>query len=487
MDLRPRLVANKATVPSKRPVVGKTRLSPQTPQSSLKPRFLTVGTFRPSITHEDMMDLFRLLTRAQMPRLIFVNRFFFPDHSATSQILSDLAQHLANAGRDVHVVTSTQIYDDAKAALPVSEIIAGVHVHRVPSTGFGRDTLPGRSIDYVSFYWSMWQCLVALARPGDIIVAKTDPPLTSIVAMAAARRQSARLVNWLQDIYPETAVALGVPFLRGPLAASLIALRNRSLRQAEATVVVGDLMAQKVESLGAPPSRVHVITNWCHDEEIRPVARSENPLRQRWGLADQFVLGYSGNLGRAHEFETVLTTAERLRNEPHFMFLMIGGGKRFEELAQAVKGRDLARSFRFIPYQEQKLLPCSLAVADAHWLSLNPKLEGLIVPSKFYAIAAAGKPIIVIADKNGEIARLVQQHCCGIVVAPGDADALVDGLRRLSSAPEMTSEMGRRARAMLDAHFTRQQALQLWSGLFEHFDKSSASDNHSKDSAAAAR
>ena len=110
---------------------------------------------------------------------------------------------------------------------------------------------------------------------------------------------------------------------------------------------------------------------------------------------------------------------------------MIGGGKRFEELSRAVKRQGLTRSFRFIPYQEQKMLPYSLAVADAHWLSLNPKLEGLIVPSKFYGIAAAGKPIIVIADKNGEIAQLVQQHGCGIVIAPGDADALVDALRLL--------------------------------------------------------
>jgi colanic acid biosynthesis glycosyl transferase WcaI len=82
-----------------------------------------------------------------MPRLIFVNRFFCPDHSATSQILSDLAFHLASAGRDVHIVTSTQ-----QGGVTVSEIIGGTHVHRVPSTGFGRGTLLGRSIDYISFY-----------------------------------------------------------------------------------------------------------------------------------------------------------------------------------------------------------------------------------------------------------------------------------------------------------------------------------------------
>src|SRR5579863_5484587 len=139
-----------------------------------------------------------------MQRLIFVNRFFFPDHSATSQMLSDLAFHLAGTGREVHVVTSTQIYDDPKASLPSREIINDVNVHRVSSTQFGRAALLGRSIDYLSFYRSVWRCLMEIARPGDTIVAKTDPPLVSVVAMAVARRKGARLINWLQDIFPET-------------------------------------------------------------------------------------------------------------------------------------------------------------------------------------------------------------------------------------------------------------------------------------------
>jgi colanic acid biosynthesis glycosyl transferase WcaI len=126
-----------------------------------------------------------------------------------------------------------------------------------------------------------------------------------------------------------------------------------------------------------------------------------------------------------------------------------------------------------MPYQEQKMVPYALAVADVHWLSLNPKLEGLLVPSKFYGIAAAGKPIISITDKNGESARLIQQYGCGIVIEPGDSDDLVNALRSLSNAPETVSEMGRKARAMLDAHFTRQRALERWTELLRQLDKSS--------------
>jgi glycosyltransferase involved in cell wall biosynthesis len=215
-----------------------------------------------------------------MSQLIFVNRFFFPDHSSTSQVLSDLAFHLVAMGRKIHIVTSTQIYDDPEAALPTHEIINAAHVHRVSSTRFGRHNLLGRSIDYLSFYRSVWRCLLAIAREGDIIIAKTEPPLTSIIAKMAAHRTGARLVNRLQDIYPETAIELGVPLLRGPLAATLSAPRNYSLREAEATVVVGELTARKLEGFGIPSERVHVIPNWCNDLEIRPVAQAQNPLRQ---------------------------------------------------------------------------------------------------------------------------------------------------------------------------------------------------------------
>ena len=156
----------------------------------------------------------------------------------------------------MHVITGSQVYDDPRASLPAHDIIRGVYVHRVASTRFGRAGLLGRAVDYGSFYLSAWHGLAGLARRDDIVVAKTDPPLISVVAMAAARRSDARLVNWLQDVYPEVAVELGVPFVRGPVAAALAALRTRSLQQAAANIVVGDLMRAKIRSFGIPAARV---------------------------------------------------------------------------------------------------------------------------------------------------------------------------------------------------------------------------------------
>jgi glycosyltransferase involved in cell wall biosynthesis len=284
--------------------------------------------------------------------------------------------------------------------------------------------------------------------------------------MQVAKLRGLHLVNWLQDIYPEVAMKLGVPFAGGALGRRLARLRDRSLHAAGANVVVGRRMADKICARGISPDRIHIIPNWCDDREIDAVGAADNPLRREWGLNDRFVIGYSGNLGRAHEFDTVLAAAELLQEEP-MIFLFIGGGSKFDELKRQVERRGLNQLFRFLPYQDRALLKYSLSVADVHWVSLKPPVEGLIVPSKFYGIAAAGRPIIAIGAWDGELAHLVRQNDCGFIVAPGDAAALGDVLRRLSTDAEGRAAMGRRARKMLETHFTRRLALTRWEHLLE--------------------
>jgi colanic acid biosynthesis glycosyl transferase WcaI len=402
---------------------------------------------------------------ARSTRLIFLNRFFYPDQSATSQILSDLAFYLAASGADVHVITSRQLYRSPRASLPREELVNQVQVHRVATTRFGRTGLMGRGIDYASYYGSMWSRARSLVDRSDVLIAKTDPPLTSVIAFLVAREKNARLVNWLQDMYPEAAAELGVPMMQGPVGRGLRSLRDLSLRRAAENVVVSDEMGQRVRQRGICSERVHVIPNWAKDEEICPVGREQNPLRAEWGLQRKFVIGYSGNLGRAHEFETVLSAADQLRDRSDIVFVFIGGGYQFELLARAVAERNLQQTFRFFPYQRPELLKYSLNVPDVHLISLKPELEGLIMPSKFYGIAAVGRPIISISSSEGEIARLVRRHDCGLVIEPGTGRALAQALIILTESPARVAKMGQQARAMLDDHFARRHALGHWQQL----------------------
>src|SRR5262250_434664 len=86
------------------------------------------------------------------PKIVFVNRYFHPDQSATSRMLSDLAFRLAERGVSVAVVTSRQLYENPSADLPLREVIHGVTVHRVTTATRGRSRLLGRAMDYVSFH-----------------------------------------------------------------------------------------------------------------------------------------------------------------------------------------------------------------------------------------------------------------------------------------------------------------------------------------------
>ena len=179
------------------------------------------------------------------------------------------------------------------------------------------------------------------------------------------------------------------------------------------------------------------------------------------------MVGHSGNLGRAHDFDTILAASERLRDDPRISFLFIGSGHNLDKLAKLVNSRGLAASFRFIPYQERTFLKYSLGVPDLHWLSLKPQLEGLIVPSKFYGIAAAGRPTIAITAADGEIANLPRNHNCGRVIEPGESEKLAATILELSRNSEQLATMGRNIRAMLDAQFTRRAAFRRWSAVHD--------------------
>jgi colanic acid biosynthesis glycosyl transferase WcaI len=330
-------------------------------------------------------------------------------------------------------------------------------------------------IDYFTFYvsaaWRLWR----LARIGDVVVAKTDPPMLTIIAAPVCGLRGARLVSWLQDIFPETAEALGVGGRPARLAyGTMRRLRNRSLGTAVMSVVLGQRMAETVLKLGIRRERVRIIQNWADGNAIRPVDHGANELRVEWRLADAFVIGYSGNLGRAHDIETLLeamTILERAcegesAQKPHrrLLWLFIGNGALFGPLRTQIEKRALT-SVRFQPYQPSKLLAQSLSAADVHLVSLRPNLEGLIVPSKFYGACAAGRPTIFIGSKDGEISQLIGRHKCGRVIELGDGAGLARAVLELATDPVECRQMGERARRACDAEFDKSIALKQWEKL----------------------
>ena len=152
----------------------------------------------------------------------------------------------------------------------------------------------------------------------------------------------------------------------------------------------------------------------------------KNELRARWNFRpDDIVVGYVGNFGRVHDFDTILEAItlhqQRAKLAPvgdithNIVFLLVGGGAQRARVEHEIALRKLT-NVRLHPYQPSELLPQTLSAADIHLISLRPEMEGLIVPSKFYGIAAVARPAIFIGSSQGEIARLIEHAKCGFTV-----------------------------------------------------------------------
>lgn len=397
-------------------------------------------------------------------KIVFVNRFFYPDTSATSQMLSDLAFHLAE-DHEVHVVTSRLRYDVADGGLPPSERVHGMVAHRVWTSRFGRNSLGGRTLDYLTFYLSATVRLLRLVRRGDVVVAMTDPPLISVSAALAAGLKGGRVVNWLQDLFPEVARELDFTRAARVIGDLLAWCRDRSLSMASCNVVLGDLMAAKVAGLAIPAHRIRVIHNWSSGEQIRPLAPELNPLRREWGLDGKFVVGYSGNMGRAHDFTSLMAAARQLAERRDIVFLLIGAGKQLPELEATVRAQRLP-NVMFRPFQRRETLAHSLTAPDCHIVSLRPALEGLIVPSKLYSSIAAGRPVIFLGAPDGEVGRLLNDGPpFGIQVAPDDVAGLVSAIEGLNADRVRSATLGCAARRLFEQRFDKPLAFARWRAL----------------------
>jgi colanic acid biosynthesis glycosyl transferase WcaI len=396
--------------------------------------------------------------------IVFVNRFFAPDISATSQMLSDLTSALVLKDYSVTVITSRLRYDRVTDALLKQEVWRGVSVMRIWSSAFGRKSLPSRAMDYLTFYLSAMLAILIHGRRGHVLVALTDPPMIGTVLHVFARLRGMRVVHWLQDIFPEVAQAL-LPSAKSAWVFRMAkSLRNISLKRSDAVVVLGERMAERVTLQGVAAAKIHQISNWADETSLAPIAPEQNPMRQSWGLQGQLVVGYSGNLGRAHEFETIIQAIVLTREVENLTFLFIGDGAQLAPLKQRLQALELLDRVHFEGYQPRENLSVSLSAADVHLVSLQPELEGLIVPSKLYGALAVGRPVIFIGDLDGEVARVLNRNQCGVSVAVGDSQTLAQAIQSYLDTTVLSASGALARQAFLQNH-TCAAAVMRWESL----------------------
>jgi colanic acid biosynthesis glycosyl transferase WcaI len=401
----------------------------------------------------------------QRLRVCYFNRSYWPDTTATGQLLTELAEDLVNRhGLAVTVIAGYPIAGDAPAVGP-DEFRNGVRIVRARGTTLSPRRFAGRAINYLTYFVSaVWRAL-RLPRQ-DVTVALTDPPIIGLAALAARPRQG--MVFYCQDIFPEVAGLL--EDFKSPAVNALLDRTNRLLvSRARRIVAIGETMASRlIQGKGASPAKVTVIANWADTSAIVPETKP-NRFSTAHGLDAAFVVLHAGNIGLGQNLDFVLEAAALLRDRPDIVFLFIGDGNRRAALEDAARSRRLD-NVRFLPFQPRDLLRWTYASSDVCLVSLKPGLAGYIVPSKLYPILAAGRPYIAAVESESEVAALTSTHRCGVVVPPGGASHLADVVVQLAARREERQSMGRRAREAA-ALFARDRQVAAHARLLEELGR----------------
>lgn len=376
-------------------------------------------------------------------RILLLNQFFWPDSAATSQLLTDLARGLAENGHEVIAIAAGSTAKGGYASPELADEAAPpVRVVRVKALPFVRGKL-GRVLSYASFYVGAATEGLRLPRP-DLVLTLTTPPLLSLLGTLLQRLRGSRHFIWEMDMYPDVAIDLGTFRAGGVLDRVVGGMADFSRRRADGIIALGECMRDRLIRRGTDPAKVFVAENWADGAAIQPMTRPGN--------GRELVVLYSGNLGLAHELDTVTGAMLALGPESRVRFIFAGSGGRRAELARFVAEHGIA-SVEMRGYTARSSLSESLSAGDVGLVTQREATCGSVVPSKVYGLLAAGRPIVFVGPAEATPARLIRRFGCGWHIAIGDAAGLAELLRRLAGDREAVRDAGRCARQALENHF----------------------------------
>lgn len=407
------------------------------------------------------------MTSVNYSKLSIFNQFYPPDYAATGQLIQELTAQLGQQGMQIKVFTGQPGYAFQKASAPCKEKIGKVEVHRSRTARLWPQRIRGKLVNGLLYCLrSLLHLLKPTGQP-DVLLVTTAPAYLPIIGYLANLLLKIPYVCLLYDLYPDVAVELGVISSQHWLVKAWESLNCRAWKNAKEIIVLSSTMKERViAKCPAVADKVSVIHSWADPKWIAPIPKSKNWFAQQHDLVEKFTVLYSGNMGRCHDMETILEAAVRLKNAP-IQFVFIGGGAKLRPCREKVQALGLDNC-RFLPYQDKKTLPFSLTACDLSLVSVDRGMEGVVAPSKFYGMLAAGRPIAAICEPHSFLRRILTKAGCGRAFTNGDGAGLARFILQLAHDHQQAARMGEAGRRHLLANFTPEIIAQQYAKVLQH-------------------
>ena len=405
-----------------------------------------------------------------MKKLLIYAHYYIPDTASTGQILKELAEGMRDKF-DITVICVVPSYlgtveDKYKTQMFYRENINGVDILRIRVPEFSKINTMSRIKNILTYFFG---AMVATFKVGkqDYVFSISQPPiLGGLLGVWGKWMKRAKYIYNIQDFNPEQVLA--VNFSKNKLITGAMMFFDKfSCRQSDLIITVGRDLVQTVHNRfkGKKVPKTVMINNWIDEKEIYPVEASYPKVvafKERYGLQDKFVIMYSGNIGLYYDLENLMKVIERVKpgtktaDGREVTFAFVGAGTVLDKLV-AYKEEKHMDNVVFIPYQDKADLIYSLNAGDVHWCVNAKGIKGVSCPSKYYGIAAAGKSVLAVLEKDSEIRCIIEETEGGLCAEPGDYDAVAKNLKWFieNAGTGRVAAMGERSRENLMKTLTR--------------------------------
>lgn len=397
--------------------------------------------------------------------IVFIEQYYYPEGWSGAQLPRDITVELAKSGLRVAVLCGRDQYVPATDDAMGDPRAFGISIHYAPRLAFSGH--PTKSVLGQAWFCFAVACMVCRRRRPSAIIVQTNPPLIVVALSALATVIRRPLIIIAQDLYPEVMFAHDMLSRHGLPGRLLSRLFGWAYRRAACVISLGPCMTGRILQKGVPAGRIREISNWATGD-LEIVRGTANQLLTAWNLQGKFVLLYSGNLGVAHDFETILrAVAEARASLPHLRLVMIGKGGRIPEMDGLVRERGLTDVVMFRPLVPPELLPQALGVADLALVTLRPGFEGLVVPSKLLGHMGRGVPTLFVGPEQSDAADLIARSGGGFSVRNGDSAAITARLVELAQDKGALERMGAAAKAYYSEFLSREIGLSSYRSVID--------------------
>lgn len=284
---------------------------------------------------------------------------------------------------------------------------------------------------------AIWQAL--MFRP-DIILTVEPAAFCMPSTWLAAKLSGAKAWLHVQDFEVDAAFELGI--LKQPLLKKLVLkIEAFWMRRFDRVSSISTAMVDRLKSKEVPESVCSLFPNWVDCESVRPLGDSRQ-FRKQFSLPeDKFVALYAGNIGAKQGLEIVVDAARRLESDPNVHFVICGTGAAYSKIVELAAG---LKNLQFLEPQPFEKFNELLNAADVHLLPQRADAADLVMPSKLGGMLSSGRPVVACATEGTQIATVVTGR--GIVVAPGDAEAIKNAIALLQADNELYKDQSVQAR-----------------------------------------